>query len=84
MISHEATDGEEALRVLREAVSAGVPFDVTILDVDLVPMDGMTLSRLIKSDEDLAQTNIIMLDLVDLLLHSGTEPGLLVAGPMLR
>jgi signal transduction histidine kinase/CheY-like chemotaxis protein/HPt (histidine-containing phosphotransfer) domain-containing protein len=57
----EASSGEEALTKLREARSAGDPFRVAILDMQMPGMDGETLGRVIKQDPALKDTRLIML-----------------------
>ena len=40
-----AAGGHEALRVLREAVADGHPYDIALLDIEMPEMDGLTSSR---------------------------------------
>jgi two-component system, sensor histidine kinase and response regulator len=61
MTVDEAGDGAEALVRLREASSGGAPYDLVLTDMDLPRMNGLALSRLIKSDKDLAATKIIII-----------------------
>ncbi len=57
----EASSGDEALARLREAKTAGDPFHVAILDMQMPGMDGETLGRAIKRDPALNGTRLIML-----------------------
>jgi CheY-like chemotaxis protein/HPt (histidine-containing phosphotransfer) domain-containing protein len=60
--SHQlATDGPEALDALRQAVRAGTPFDLAIVDFHMPVINGLELARRIKSDPQLASTHLIML-----------------------
>ncbi|HEX2835242.1 MAG TPA: response regulator [Thermoanaerobaculia bacterium] len=61
MNADDAPGGQEALAKLRDAASAGTPYDLVITDMNLPHMDGMVLSRLIKCDRALESTHIIIL-----------------------
>lgn len=52
----EASDGEEAMRKLREERP-----DVVLLDVMMPKMDGWQVLQAIKADEELAATPVVML-----------------------
>jgi two-component system chemotaxis response regulator CheY len=51
----EATDGEEALKVLRRE-----PFDLVISDWNMTPMTGLDLLRHVRADEKLRRLPFIM------------------------
>ena len=55
-----AGDGETALALLREAAEQNEPFRVALLDQQMPGMDGSELGRLIKSDQLLESTLIVM------------------------
>lgn len=59
-----ASGGRGALAQLREGASAGQPFLLAILDMHMPEMDGEELSRLIKSEEAIRATKLIMLSSV--------------------
>jgi len=61
-----AGHGLAALHLLREAVAAGQPYDVVILDMSMPEMDGIQLARAIKADPRLAKTELLMLTSVAL------------------
>lgn len=61
MANGSAADGFEALDRLREAVQAGHPYDVALLDMQMPGMDGMMLAKTIKADPILAKTHLIIL-----------------------
>ncbi|RAX43893.1 hypothetical protein DQ354_18415 [Arthrobacter sp. AQ5-06] len=54
-------DARAALDRCRDAVFAGRPFDVVVLDMCMPEMDGMELARAISADGVLAPTSLIML-----------------------
>jgi len=53
--------GREAMRALREAQAAGVPYQIAILDYYLPDMDGESMGRMIKDDPALRDTVLVML-----------------------
>ncbi|WP_370574524.1 PAS domain S-box protein, partial [Methanomethylovorans sp.] len=57
----EAVDGAMALQALYKAYEDHEPFQVAILDMHMPGMDGETLARIIKSDEKIKSTCLIML-----------------------
>ncbi|MGH9944746.1 MAG: CHASE3 domain-containing protein, partial [Pyrinomonadaceae bacterium] len=56
-----AADGQTALNLLKEAASAGEPFDVVIADLQMHGMDGFELSRAIKGDPEISSAQIVLL-----------------------
>jgi PAS domain S-box-containing protein len=65
-----------ALAVLRQAVVSGERFDAVMLDMAMPEYDGMQLAAMVRADQDLAGTPLIM-------LTSSAQPGrdeLLAAG----
>ena len=64
MESETICDGFEALRLLRQAVEAGHPFKVVVLDMQMPQLDGLTLARLINSDPSLENTGLLMISSV--------------------
>ncbi|HLM47474.1 MAG TPA: response regulator, partial [Myxococcaceae bacterium] len=61
MKNESAADGHGALALLDRAASAGAPYDLAILDMQMPGMDGMELSSRIKADPRLAQTRLVLL-----------------------
>jgi signal transduction histidine kinase/DNA-binding response OmpR family regulator/HPt (histidine-containing phosphotransfer) domain-containing protein len=61
MRSAEVIDGPSALQALSVAREHGDPFQVAILDMQMPGMDGATLGQLIKSDERLNGTHLVLL-----------------------
>jgi CheY-like chemotaxis protein len=56
-----AGNGFDALKRLRDAVDAGRPFQVAILDMQMPQLDGITLARLIRADPKIAETPMLMM-----------------------
>ncbi|MEA2489346.1 MAG: hypothetical protein QOH21_1138, partial [Acidobacteriota bacterium] len=61
MSSGEASGGEEALEMMRQARAAGQPFDLVITDMVMPKINGVVLARLIKCDKELSDARIIVL-----------------------
>jgi len=57
----EAPDGETGLRLLQEAVRAGDPYQVAILDMQMPGMSGEKLGQAIRADTTLADTHVVMM-----------------------
>ena len=57
----ETPDSETGLRLLREAVLAGDPYQVAVLDMQMPGMDGEALGKAIKADDTLANTRLVMM-----------------------
>jgi CheY-like chemotaxis protein/HPt (histidine-containing phosphotransfer) domain-containing protein len=53
--------GRAALAALRQAVAAGEPFPLALLDAHMPEMDGFTLARSIQQSPELAGTTLLML-----------------------
>jgi CheY-like chemotaxis protein/HPt (histidine-containing phosphotransfer) domain-containing protein len=58
--SEEAPNGPLALQALYLAKDAGDPFQVAILDMQMPGMDGAALARVIKTDEKLKDTRLVL------------------------
>jgi len=58
--SEEAPNGPLALQALYLAQDAGDPFQVAILDMEMPGMDGAALARVIKTDEKLKDTRLVL------------------------
>ncbi|SPF34442.1 putative Histidine kinase [Syntrophobacter sp. SbD1] len=56
-----AENGEQALKLLRQAADSGNPYDLAVLDMMMPGMDGLELATRIKNDPRLASTVLIML-----------------------
>ncbi|HSS31044.1 MAG TPA: MASE1 domain-containing protein [Nitrospiraceae bacterium] len=59
--SATASDGDEALALLKEAAAEGEAFDLAILDLQMPRMNGLELARTIKSDPLLTATRLVLL-----------------------
>ncbi len=56
-----ASDGYEALALLKGAAAQGDPFNVAILDLQMPRMNGLELAQTIKSDPQLTATPLVLL-----------------------
>ncbi|MEA3558072.1 MAG: response regulator, partial [Candidatus Thermoplasmatota archaeon] len=65
MRSSESEDGPSAIRALNRAVEDGDPFELALLDMQMPVMDGETLGRMIRSDNRISGTKLIMLTSID-------------------
>ncbi len=61
MFNKSADDGFKALDLLREAAREGTPFDLVLLDMNMLEMDGLELTKYIKADPSIAGTTLVML-----------------------
>jgi two-component system, sensor histidine kinase and response regulator len=61
MRSSEAQDGPEAIQALYRALDEKDPFRIVLIDMQMPGMGGKTLGRIIKADNRLADTRLIML-----------------------
>ncbi|MGB0714099.1 MAG: response regulator, partial [Gammaproteobacteria bacterium] len=61
MKSLAVEDGASALDALRRATEEGEPFEVAVIDYQMPVMDGVELTRRIRSDADLDATRLVML-----------------------
>jgi PAS domain S-box-containing protein len=59
--SSSAPSGPAALSLLYDAVNAGDPYSVVVLDMQMPEMDGLMVAKIIKTDPLLAGTKVIML-----------------------
>jgi CheY-like chemotaxis protein len=56
-----ASSGSEGLETLRNAVAAGKPFDLLLLDVQMPGMDGMQVAHTIAGDANYGTPKIVLL-----------------------
>ncbi|MCF6355732.1 MAG: response regulator [Candidatus Polarisedimenticolaceae bacterium] len=57
----QAGEGEEALRLLRDAAAQETPFTVVLLDMQMPGMDGRQLGELIQKERQLAAARLVLL-----------------------
>ncbi|WDP90374.1 MAG: PAS domain S-box protein [Desulfobacter sp.] len=57
----EAAGGPEALHLLHGALADGDPFKIAILDMQMPVMDGLSLGKIIKSDDKTKSLQLIMM-----------------------
>jgi signal transduction histidine kinase/DNA-binding response OmpR family regulator len=63
-----ATDGDQALLLLREVRRRGYRFDVALVDQNMGPMDGIAFARALRDDPDVGSLPVIILS------SSGPKP----------
>ncbi len=63
--SHSVTTAEHALQKLQEAVLQQQPYDIAMIDLALVGMDGIKLTNAIKAEASIAHTRIVLLATID-------------------
>jgi len=68
--SATASDGYQALALMRDAAARGEPFDLAILDLQMPRMDGLELAHAIKADPVLASTRLALLTSIGLRGHA--------------
>jgi len=61
MRPEQTQDGPAALAMLRRALAEGDPFRIAVIDMQMTGMDGEELGRLIRTDQGLADTRLVML-----------------------
>lgn len=61
LIAHEADHGSAALAELEAAQSRGTPYDLVLLDLQMLEMDGIALARAMNTDPALKQTPRLLL-----------------------
>ena len=61
MIHEEVDCPTKGITLLKEAAAAGTPYDVIILDFIMPEMDGINLARLIKVDQELSSSRVVLL-----------------------
>jgi signal transduction histidine kinase/DNA-binding response OmpR family regulator/HPt (histidine-containing phosphotransfer) domain-containing protein len=53
--------GSQALTMLRAAAARGEPYDIAIVDMQMPEMDGLALTRAIRSDAAISSTKLVLL-----------------------
>jgi CheY-like chemotaxis protein/HPt (histidine-containing phosphotransfer) domain-containing protein len=71
MVGAIATGPQEALAALRRAAADRRPFDVVLLDLEMLGADSLGVAQEIRADPQLAQTRVVMV--TSLSLHLDTE-----------
>ena len=56
-----ATNGPEALELLRSAAESGEAYDLAVLDMQMPDMDGIQLARAISADPAISSTRLVLL-----------------------
>ena len=58
---HLTQKPSETLKILHNAHETGTPFDIVILDMQMPEMDGATVGKMIKNDDILHHTHLVLL-----------------------
>lgn len=61
VVADEAAHAPEALRLLREAAAAGVPYEVALVDATLGETSGLDLARTVRDDPHLPPPRLVLL-----------------------
>jgi CheY-like chemotaxis protein len=61
MEHNSAANGEEALKLMREAAANRRPYDLALIDMKMPGMTGADLARVIRADRTLSRTRLILL-----------------------
>jgi len=56
-----ASSGSEALQAMKDAVMEGKPYSIALLDMQMPEMDGAQLATLVRDNEKLASTRLVLL-----------------------
>lgn len=59
--SEQASSAEEALRMLKQAKNKSNPYEIALLDFHMPDVNGEELAGMIKNDEEIRDTSLIML-----------------------
>jgi PAS domain S-box-containing protein len=73
MNAEEAIDGPAALLALFKACHENEPFQLALLDMQMPDMDGLSLGKIIKSEEKLSDMSLIILSSLGMPTDSWTE-----------
>jgi PAS domain S-box-containing protein len=60
----EASDGQNALSIIRDSLNSDQPIDLVLIDMHLSKIDGIKLGKLIKSDPTISHIPMIMITFV--------------------
>jgi len=75
--SSYVSNGDEALRILDQAVSNQTPFNLAIIDMQMPDMNGLVLGQQIRANPRLADLSLIMMNSVS---HRGMEKQIFAMG----
>lgn len=58
------TNGKDALLAMQQAEVSGIPFDLALIDYQMVGMDGIELATLVRNDPEIAGIHLVLLSSV--------------------
>lgn len=65
LVNDGASNGMEALKLMRDAADIGMPYDIALIDFSMPGMDGIELAKTIRAQPDFKNTRLVLLTAYD-------------------